>query len=223
MEFRQLKCQVFRITNKKAPIRIPYGIDWHQLEEVQAAKYMGDYDRPETSAGLHIFDKCAGRRTPPELLAEEHLKMQNQALGLVLQYTSSTDHGIWEHHMGPQTANNIGKLEMVQRRSSRFGMGDYRTTSSVTAMMTELRYQTLQERRAQAKVIMMCRIWGLSTTYSPERVPIQLGFRRFLRTWRISARKKCARLSKVVCRWWTLTFFRTWIFYYLEMPIRRNR
>ena len=25
-------------------------------------------------------------------------------------------------------------------------------------------------------------------------------------TWRISARKKCARLSKVFCRWWTPTF-----------------
>ena len=36
--------------------------------------------------------------------------------------------------------------------------------------------------------------------YSPERVPRQLGFCRFLGTWKISERKKCARLSKVVCR-----------------------
>ena len=55
--------------------------------------------------------------------------------------------------------------------------------------------------------------------YSPERVPRQLGFRRFLGTWRISARKKCARLSKVVCRWWTRAFFRSWFCNTREMPI----
>ena len=38
-------------------------------------------------------------------------------------------------------------------------------------------------------------IMGLMT-YSPERVPRQLGFRRFLGTWRFSARKKSERLSK---------------------------
>ena len=48
--------------------------------------------------------------------------------------------------------------------------------------------------------------------YSLVRVPRQLGFRRFLSTWKISARKKCARLSKVVCRSWTLTFFRSWFY-----------
>ena len=59
--------------------------------------------------------------------------------------------------------------------------------------------------------------------YSAERVPLQLGFRRFLGTWRISAREKSATLSKVVCRWWTLTYLRSWFYYTREMPIRRNR
>ena len=61
---------------------------------------------------------------------------------------------IWDLH----TNSNISKLEMVQRRSARFVMGDYHTTSSVTTMLTTLGWNTLQERRAQAKAVMMYRI-----------------------------------------------------------------
>jgi hypothetical protein len=47
---------------------------------------------------------------------------------------------------------------MVLRKSARFVIGEYKTTSSVSAMMKELHWQALQERRVQAKVIMMFRI-----------------------------------------------------------------
>ena len=37
-------------------------------------------------------------------------------------------------------------------------MGDYHTTSSVTTMLTNLDWNRLQERRTQAKAVMMFRI-----------------------------------------------------------------
>jgi hypothetical protein len=43
----------------------------------------------------------------------------------------------------PHTTQNINRLEMVQRRSARFVMGDYHTTSSVTTMLTNLDWNTL--------------------------------------------------------------------------------
>ena len=61
----------------------------------------------------------------------------------------------------------------------------------------------------------------ITGNYSPERVPLQLGFCRFLGTWRILARKKCARISKVVCHWRSLTFFRRWFYNIREMPNRK--
>ena len=61
---------------------------------------------------------------------------------------------IWD----PHTTQNINRLEMIQRRSARFVMGDYHTTSSVTTMLTNLDWNRLQERRAQAKAVMMFRI-----------------------------------------------------------------
>ena len=58
---------------------------------------------------------------------------------------------------------------MVQRGSARFVMGDYHTISSVTTMLTNLDWNTLQERRAQAKAVMMFRIVNnlvdIPTTY----------------------------------------------------------
>ena len=46
---------------------------------------------------------------------------------------------------------------MVQLRYARFVFHDYRRSSSVTAMLDQLHWASLQERRAQAKVEMMFR------------------------------------------------------------------
>jgi hypothetical protein len=50
------------------------------------------------------------------------------------------------------------KVEAVQRRAARFATGDYQHTSSVTAMLQQLQWQTLQSRRAYARTVMMYRI-----------------------------------------------------------------
>ena len=68
----------------------------------------------------------------------------------ILEYASSA----WD----PYTQSNINKLEGVQRRAARFVTGDYRTTSSVSEMISNLGWETLQERRTEAKMVMMYRI-----------------------------------------------------------------
>ena len=68
----------------------------------------------------------------------------------ILEYASSA----WD----PHTQQNIDKLEAVQRRAARFVTWDYRTTSSVSDMVFNLGWETLQQRRTQAKLVMMYRI-----------------------------------------------------------------
>ena len=41
MEFHPQKCQILHITNKRKPIRQPYNIHGHILEEADTAKYFG--------------------------------------------------------------------------------------------------------------------------------------------------------------------------------------
>ena len=47
---------------------------------------------------------------------------------------------------------------MVQRRAARFVMADYDQKNSVTQMLNNLQWQSLHERRAKSKVIIMYRI-----------------------------------------------------------------
>ena len=61
---------------------------------------------------------------------------------------------IWD----PHTVENIRKLETIQRTTARMVYADYQTTSSVSTMLNQLQWTTLQERRAQAKACMMYRV-----------------------------------------------------------------
>ena len=60
--------------------------------------------------------------------------------------------------MDPHTQRNVNKLEMVQGRAARFVKGQYERTSSVTSVLTDLHWNTLQERRMQVKSAMLYRI-----------------------------------------------------------------
>ena len=58
----------------------------------------------------------------------------------------------------PHTIVNIQRLESVQRRAARFAMGDWRRTSSVTSMLSVLGWETLEERRARMRIVMLFNI-----------------------------------------------------------------
>ena len=47
---------------------------------------------------------------------------------------------------------------MVQRRAARMVLSDYRLTTSISPMLQQLQWPTLQKRRAEAKICMMYRI-----------------------------------------------------------------
>ena len=61
---------------------------------------------------------------------------------------------IWD----PYTQANIYKLEMVQRRAARFVFQKYRMDVSPSPLINELGWETLAERRARSKAILMYRI-----------------------------------------------------------------
>ena len=58
----------------------------------------------------------------------------------------------------PHTRLNVQRLESVQRRAARFAVGDWRRTSSVTAMLSTLGWETLEERRARMRIVMLFNI-----------------------------------------------------------------
>jgi len=58
---------------------------------------------------------------------------------------------IWD----PYLQRDIDSLERIQRKAARFTTRDFRQRSSVTAMMRNLQWEPLAERRTKARVILM--------------------------------------------------------------------
>ena len=58
----------------------------------------------------------------------------------------------------PYTAENINKLEGVQRRSARFVCNKYSRKESVTSMLDDLEWPPLQQRRAESRLALFHRI-----------------------------------------------------------------
>ena len=61
---------------------------------------------------------------------------------------------VWD----PHTKLDCYQLEMVQRRFARFITQDYSRSSSVTAKLTSIGWDTLEERRGKARTTMIYRI-----------------------------------------------------------------
>ena len=72
----------------------------------------------------------------------------------ILEYSST----VW----APYTNSNIDKLEAFQKHAARFVTSNYSYTSSVTAMMETLNWNTLHARRNILRLIMLYTIWLIS-------------------------------------------------------------
>jgi len=72
------------------------------------------------------------------------------ATPMIVEYASV----IWS----PYTNSNINTLEMVQQKAARFVFNDYPTYSSISNMLQELQWNSLQERKIQARLFMFYKI-----------------------------------------------------------------
>ena len=70
----------------------------------------------------------------------------------ILEYSCT----VW----APFTHCDIYKLELVQRRAARFVNNNFSRFSSVSQMLINLNWPTLEERRTKAKLIMLYKIFN---------------------------------------------------------------
>lgn len=158
MQFNPPKCQVLTVTNKKKPVTQPYYIHGQELMRGNCAKYLGVHLTKNLSWNNHIdsMTKKANstsaflRRNIRSCPSKTKVLCYTALLRPLMEYACT----VWD----PHTQSNISKLEKVQRYYARFIFNDYQWRSSVTSMLNQLRWPSLQERRAQFKVIMMYRI-----------------------------------------------------------------
>ncbi|KAK3097903.1 hypothetical protein FSP39_014294 [Pinctada imbricata] len=185
MTFHPQKCQVIHITNKRSPLRAPYSIHGHVLEEVETAKYLGVIIDKSLRWSTHISAVAKKANNTRAFLQRNIYQCPRTTKALCyttlvrpqMEYASL----IWD----PHTKTNINQLEMVQRRAARFVTGDYHRTSSVSTMLQQLQWPTLQERRITSRAVMMFRIVNnlvdVPITYlTPTAVTVRGHNQRFL-------------------------------------------
>ena len=155
MKFHPDKCEHIIITRKRSPHISSYTLRGHQLQTVSEAKYLGVTITSKLEWKDHIdmiakkSNKTLGflrrnLRNAPEKTREMAYKALVRPQ---LEYCAA----VWD----PHTKEQVDKIEMVQRRSARFVLRRHHQTSSVNDMLQQLHWETLQERRAKTRIIIL--------------------------------------------------------------------
>ena len=90
---------------------------------------------------------------------QQNLQINNQDIKAAAYYTLVRPNleyrsTVWS----PYTSLAKHKIEMVQRRIASFATNRYRNTSSVTDMLENLNWETLETRRTKSQLTMMFKI-----------------------------------------------------------------
>ena len=159
MSFNPDKCEVLRVTNKRTRvIQSNYFIHGSMLRNVDSAKYLGITIAKNLSWKDHVnvitkkanstlgFLRRNLRRCPQETKELAY----NTYVRPTLEYASS----VWDSDVKDQ----IASIERIQRRAARFVKADFNYRHSVSEMLYQLQWPSLQERRAHTKMTFMYRI-----------------------------------------------------------------
>ncbi|XP_072048265.1 uncharacterized protein [Amphiura filiformis] len=155
MDFNPSKCEVITISNKRNCISFPYTIHNETLKKTDCAKYLGVNITSNLSWSTHV-DKICKKANSTQAFLQRNIRSCPQKIKArcyttlvrpLLEFSSAA----W----APHHKSDINKLESVQRRVARFVMRDYHRTSSVSNMLRQLNWPTLQQRRDTPKLVML--------------------------------------------------------------------
>ena len=158
MKFNTQKCHILRISRSKTPLDFHYKLNNHTLIEVDNSSYLGVQISNDLTFTKHAnctvakanrtlgFLRRNLHRCPKPLKETAYISMVRS----VLEYGST----VWSPFIEKEKA----ALEFVQRRGARFVNKDYSRESSVSGMMVELGWPSLEERRKEARLILFYKV-----------------------------------------------------------------
>ena len=142
----------------KKPLDFFYQLNNHILEQVQDNPYLGILINENLKWTTHI-NKITSKASSTLGFIRRNLKHCPRKLKetayfslirSVLDYAST----IWD----PYLVKDINRLESVQRRAARFVCNNYHRDTSVSHLLTELKWTSLADRRREQRLILHCKI-----------------------------------------------------------------
>ena len=121
------------------------------LESVPSAKYLGVTISEDLRWTDHI-NNISKKASQTLGYMKRNIRVHNR------EYAST----VWS----PDTGSDSYKLESVQRRAARWVTRDYRYTSSVSAMLQDLNWRTLDQRCTDSRMVLLCKV-----TYDLVAIP----------------------------------------------------
>jgi len=158
MEFNPSKCTVLHITRAKTPVPSTYTLHGQQLASVKDAKYLGVTLSGDLSWSNHIQRVSTAANRALGFL-KRNIRTQNPAIRQtaykamvrpILEYASPA----WS----PHNQTHVDRLEKTQRRAARWTMSNYSREASVTEMLSQLGWRTLNDRRSDARLCLFYKI-----------------------------------------------------------------
>ena len=158
MEFNPSKCQVVHVAGSKRPVKRDYILHGQVLESVTCAKYLGVDISCSLTWNSHI-DRITGsanrtlgfvRRNIKTRMSKVRETAYNTLVRPQLEYASA----VWD----PHNKNRISQIEQVQRRAARWTVSNFDRKASVTKIVQDLGWRTLDQRRADARLCLFFKI-----------------------------------------------------------------
>ena len=142
----------------QTPLNCTYRLHSHVLETVTSAKYMGVDVSSNLVWNSHI-DRTTGNASRTLGFLKRNIKTKmpriretayNTLVRPQLKYSSAV--------RDPYTKHKINHIEMVQRRAARWTCSNYDWTSTVTEMINNLGWRSLEQRRADTRLCLFYKI-----------------------------------------------------------------
>ena len=156
--FHPEKCSVLKVTRSRSPVLHDYSLKGQILQAESHSKYLEVDLTASLSWNTHI-DRIVKKGNSMMGFLQRNLRTNNQDTKASAYFTlvhpnlyfCST---VWS----PYTSQAKHKIEVVQRRAAHYATNRYRNTSSVSGMLENLNWETLETRQTKSQLTMMSKI-----------------------------------------------------------------
>ena len=161
MQFDASKWEVFRISRSRTKIPYTYVLNGTPLKEADHTKYLGILISKDLEWNKHI-DVTAAKANRSLGFLKRKLKATSSVLrekAYMRFVRPQIEYGavIWNPRPGVEN-NGAHKIEMVQGRAARWTLKRYHSTSTVSNMLQDLGWRSLEQWRADARLSLLYKV-----------------------------------------------------------------